>query len=74
MPPEPERLTTFNCWICGKTMSLEQCGLETRDALGYPVHKACHSSMMMEEKAKRKAARGSLAPGSWWYTRYFRRA
>jgi hypothetical protein len=40
-------------------MSLEECEKETRDAIGYPVHKACYAKMMQEEKAKRKAAHGT---------------
>ena len=49
-----ERLTTFTCWICGKTIPLEDC--ESRDALGYPVHRDCYAKMMLEEKQKRKGA------------------
>jgi hypothetical protein len=57
--PEPERLTTFICWLCKKPMSLEECEKETRDAMGYPVHKVCYTKMMQEKKAKRKAASGT---------------
>ena len=55
-----ERLTTFTCWICSKSMPLEQIEHETQDALGYPVHKACYTRLLKEEKAKqRKAGSGS---------------
>ncbi len=50
---EPERITTFTCWICNKSVSLQDC---TTDALGYPVHKDCYAALMKEEKKKRKGA------------------
>jgi hypothetical protein len=53
---EPERPTEFICWICSKSISLQQLEQETTDALGSPVHKTCYSKMLLEEKAKRKAA------------------
>jgi len=49
-----ERLTIFNCRICGKPIPLEEC--DTTDALGNPVHKHCYSRMMHEEKKIGKAA------------------
>jgi hypothetical protein len=49
-----DRLTIFACWICNKTIPLEEC--DTTDALGYPVHKDCYSKLMLEEKQKCKAA------------------
>ena len=53
----PERLTTFTCWICGKTITLKE--LDTTDAIGHPVHKDCYAKLMKQEKAKGKAADGS---------------
>ncbi len=49
-----ERITTFTCWICSKSIPLAEC--DTQDALGYPVHKDCYARLTREEKAKRKAA------------------
>jgi hypothetical protein len=49
----PERLPIFICWICSSPIPQQEC--ET-DALGYPVHKACYATMLLEEARKRRAA------------------
>ena len=52
-----ERLTTFTCWICGKTIPLKEC--DTTDAIGHPVHQDCYAKFMKQDNVKRKAADGS---------------
>jgi hypothetical protein len=36
-------LTAFNCWICGKPVSLETCKTDER---GKPVHEDCYVTVI----------------------------
>jgi hypothetical protein len=45
-----ERLTTFTCRICRKSVSLQEC--ITDDAMGEPVHPDCYAEWMKQEANK----------------------
>ena len=44
-----ERLTTFTCRICRKSVSLQEC---ITDDIGEPVHPDCYAELKKQEAKK----------------------